>query len=91
MSFYDAEGVIIAEGFENEVTFEVDYAAPALGDVNADGEVNVQDLVLVISHIIGTSETPFTQDQLVTGDMNEDNSVDVHDLILMVNVLLEIE
>jgi len=91
VSFYDAEGVIITEGFENEVTFEVDYAAPALGDVNADGEVNVQDLVLVISHIIGTSETPFTQDQLVTGDMNEDNSVDVHDLILMVNVLLEIE
>ena len=59
-----------------------------MGDVNFDGSMDVQDAVLVTNHILGTSDSPFTQQQIDAGDMNADNSVDIQDLVLMVTIIL---
>ena len=54
------------------------------GDVNFDGELNIQDLVILINMIIGNTETNFT------GDMNSDGSVDVLDVVQLVNIILDV-
>ena len=84
--------VKFVDKFQNEIEFDVAAVSPEyeLGDVNFDGALTVQDIVLVVPHILGTSEPPFTQEQLEIVDMNADNSVDIQDLVAIVNILLEI-
>ena len=56
------------------------------GDVNADGEVNVADLVFMQNYIL-TKET-FTEEQFKTADMDDSDSVDCMDVVLLRQVLL---
>lgn len=57
-----------------------------LGDVNFDSSLDVIDIVLLVSFIIGGSE--FNQDQIITSDLNEDNSIDVLDIVSLINIIL---
>ena len=52
-----------------------------LGDLNSDGYLNVQDLVITVNIIVGNIQ-PNNQ-QLVAADMNNDNNIDVLDLSLI--------
>jgi len=52
------------------------------GDVNADGQVNVLDVVEVVAYILGNSAEPDC------GDYNADGSVDVLDVVAMVSTIL---
>tara|TARA_Y100000814_G_scaffold172264_1_gene125939 strand:- start:60 stop:551 length:492 start_codon:yes stop_codon:yes gene_type:complete len=53
-----------------------------LGDITGDGEVNVQDIVMMINMVIGNSEIS------ELADINFDGTVDVLDIILVVNIIL---
>jgi hypothetical protein len=55
-----------------------------LGDVNNDGNINVQDIILSINIILGNSSF------LQSADINSDNVVDVLDIVLLVNLILGI-
>ena len=55
-----------------------------LGDVNNDGNINVQDIILSINIILGNSS------YLQSADINADNIVDVLDIVLLVNLILGI-
>ena len=55
-----------------------------LGDVNNDGNINVQDIILSINIILGNSS------YLQSADINADNVVDVLDIVLLVNLILGI-
>ena len=56
------------------------YQPSALqGDLNNDGIVNIQDLVLVASQFGTTGPSP--------ADLNGDNTVDIRDLVLVANAL----
>ena len=48
------------------------------GDVNGDGEVNIQDLRLILRHVCGKEE--FDTSELYIADVNEDGTVDIQDL-----------
>lgn len=50
-----------------------------MGDLNGDGSLNVSDLVIMQSYILGKSEE-FTKQQYLASDLNKDSSVDVFDL-----------
>ncbi|MAV64668.1 MAG: hypothetical protein CMG00_05710 [Candidatus Marinimicrobia bacterium] len=52
------------------------------GDVNADNDINVQDIILVVNIILNNLD--FNQ----VADMNQDNEVNVYDIILIVNIIL---
>jgi len=56
------------------------------GDVNYDGSLNVIDIVLITSYIIGNSS--FTLDQILTGDQSEDGQLNVVDIVILVNYIL---
>ncbi|MBR3629351.1 MAG: dockerin type I repeat-containing protein [Oscillospiraceae bacterium] len=54
------------------------------GDVNADGDVDVLDLITLQKYVLGTGTLPAAD----AADLNEDGSVDVFDLALLKRVLL---
>jgi endo-1,4-beta-xylanase len=53
------------------------------GDINADGEVSVADVVLLDRYLIKLDK--FTKDQYTAADFNSDNKVNVVDLALLKN------
>ena len=55
------------------------HPSAVLGDLNYDGVVNIQDLVLVASQFGTTGPSP--------ADLNGDNTVNIQDLVLVANAL----
>ena len=55
------------------------------GDVNGDGQVMVNDVVLAINAVLGQAPEGFI---LESADMNGDGQVMVNDVVLMINVVL---
>jgi len=53
-----------------------------LGDMNGDGSVNVQDIVMIINMVIGNTDVD------LNADINYDGAVDVLDIVLLVNIIL---
>jgi len=56
------------------------------GDVNGDGGLNVQDIILVVQHIIGNED--FTDAQLLAADVNGDGVVNILDILVLINLVL---
>ena len=56
-----------------------------LGDVNADGSVDVADFIGVANHILGNTPDGFVYK---AADINVDNSIDVADFIGVANIIL---
>ena len=52
------------------------------GDVNSDGSINIQDIVIILNYIFG-SEIP-TDAQFDLSDMNNDGILNILDIILIV-------
>lgn len=65
------------------IIFSTPAAAAIYGDVNNDGKVNVQDVVLVMQHILLLDKTPFTEAKIIAADVNGDGVIDVRDVTLM--------
>ena len=57
-----------------------------MGDVNYDGEINILDVLQVISFVLGNSE--FTSEQEFLSDLNYDDVINVLDIIQIVNTIL---
>ena len=56
------------------------------GDVNEDNQVNVLDIVMVVSFILNNAVP--TPDQFSASDLNGDNQVNVLDVVILVNLIL---
>ena len=56
------------------------------GDANVDGQVNVQDLVAMVNHILAV--TPLSTQGVENADRNGDSRISVLDLVLVVNIIL---
>ena len=63
-----------------------DLNAVPQGDINYDGILNIQDLILMIQYIIGNIDNP---DWLDDGDVNNDSIVDILDMVIAINTVLE--
>ena len=63
-----------------------EYVVDLYGDANQDNELNVLDVVLIVSFILDNSIP--TNEQLLISDMNQDGSVDILDVIELVSELL---
>ena len=63
-----------------------------VGDVNFDGIINIQDLVLIINEILTTGtggEGTFSDLQFSQGDINQDGVLDILDIVSIVNMIME--
>ena len=56
------------------------------GDINSDGLLNIQDIVILINFILGEQEA--TEDQFELADMNNDNILNILDAILIIELIL---
>ena len=54
------------------------------GDVNGDGNVDIDDVNLLINHILGNRQIPID-----TGDLNEDGTIDIDDVNAVINAILK--
>ena len=55
------------------------------GDVNMDGEVNVNDVTTLVNYILGKNPSPFDS---VAADVNEDTTINVNDVTALINLIL---
>jgi len=63
-----------------------EFIVDLYGDANQDGELNVLDVVLMVSFVLDNS-TP-TEEQALISDMNQDGTIDVLDIVELVSRLL---
>ena len=56
-----------------------------MGDLNQDGLINVQDIILSIYFILGAPPSGY---ELCSGDINEDGVIDILDIVLLINLIL---
>ena len=68
------------------LSYQISTPSYNLGDINADGTINVLDIVILVNIIIGT-QIPSEMEQL-SADMNEDGMINVQDIVLLVNSVI---
>jgi len=56
-----------------------------MGDLNQDGSINVQDIILTINIVLGAPPSGYA---LCSGDINEDGVIDILDIVLLINLIL---
>jgi len=56
------------------------------GDINADGDIDVLDIVVIVNIIIDIYEPSY--EEFFVADMNNDGLVDVLDVVLLLNIIL---
>ena len=59
---------------------------PCEGDANLDSITNIQDIILIVNHIISGLE--LTDEPFNNSDVNNDDVIDVMDIVLVVNIIL---
>ena len=59
---------------------------PLYGDINLDNQLNVLDVVNIVSHVVDGSE--LTHEQLDLADVNSDDYVNVLDVVQVVNLII---
>ena len=62
-----------------------DLNSTLAGDLNGDEIINIQDIILEVSYIMGNL---IDIDWFDEGDMNNDNTIDILDVIMLVNNIL---
>ena len=65
-----------------ELYFPVSLGSSLNGDVNADGVVNVLDVVLIINMVLNSEYTS-------TADINSDGVINVLDVVVLVSIILD--
>jgi thermolysin len=56
------------------------------GDLNSDLNINIQDIIILISYILGSLE--LNDYQYFIGDTNMDSVIDILDIVSVVNIIL---
>ena len=73
----------------DDLTFRIELIEPQpvilLGDVNGDGLVNITDINILISYLLGSDVVDFNA---TNADLNQDNDVNVTDATLLINRIL---
>ncbi|MCM1271484.1 MAG: dockerin type I repeat-containing protein [Ruminococcus flavefaciens] len=76
-----------AETDKNDWLNYTDQHEPVAGDVNADGELSISDVVLMQRWLLAVPDTELADWKV--GDLREDDRLDVFDLCLMKRLLIQ--
>ena len=66
--------------------FIIDDNSSTAGDINQDGALNIQDLIILVNFVLNT-DIP-NNEQFTIGDINEDGILNILDIITAVNIIL---
>ena len=85
--FFGSDNVIISDRRTGLYVVDILNDGTSLsGDVNFDLEVNVVDIVMIISFIMENSDP--SELQFYLSDLNQDGALDVMDIIIIVNTII---
>ena len=56
-----------------------------MGDVNNDGSVDINDVILTVNHILGSPSDNFHS---TFADMDRDETISISDVVMIVNTIL---
>ena len=70
----------------NFTLIEEDNECSLNGDVNLDEDLNILDVVTIVSYVLGNAE--FNNEQFCNADINEDLNIDVLDIVMVVSIIL---
>ena len=65
--------------------FKIEEVGKLVGDVNGDDEVNITDVTLIASYILGNQAESFDE---TVADMNDDGKIDIADVTSIINTIL---
>ena len=65
----------------------LDILDVVLGDINADSNINIQDVVILINFILGNAVPE--GNQLYSADLNSDGILNVQDVVILIGIILE--
>ena len=65
----------------------VSYSGGMPGDINGDSIVNIQDIVQLISIILGSIDP--TDAQGAAADINSDSVINIQDIVLVISIILD--
>ncbi len=82
----EGEGSLIEAGVDDVVILGMNPFTGIHGDLNGDSIITIEDIVLVISYLIG--EIEFSPIERIAADMNGDFDVSIVDVIFMVNSII---
>ena len=68
------------------IIIEIHETSTMLGDLNADGIINILDVVQLVSIILNGNAN---SSQQAAGDLNQDSIINVQDIILLIGQILE--
>ena len=71
----------------DDISAKITIPAYTQGDVNDDGLIAIDDVVMSINYILGNNSTNFV---FKAGDINSDNRILIDDVVLLVNKILGI-
>ena len=76
------------ECIENSIGFQTtdDCLLAELGDVNMDGQIDVLDIVVIVSFVLGENNP--TEGEFSIADYNNDSSLDILDIVMIVSLIL---
>ena len=88
--YFDSNRIIVSDRsnglFVIEFT-EENWTIPfQMGDLNADGVVDILDIVMIVAYII--DDTPLTESEQFVADMNMDEVVNILDIMAIVHFIL---
>jgi hypothetical protein len=58
-----------------------------VGDINADGDINVIDVVQLVNFILGNTSPG--EDEASNADLNSDGLLNILDVVALVNIILD--
>jgi len=71
---------------ENAILDDDSCEYPEAGDINADADINIQDVIVLVNFILGNNVPDYNQVDLA--DLNEDGILNVIDVIILINIIL---
>ena len=83
---YNASIIISSNGssdVEIPIVLSVVSDTGLLGDINGDLNINIQDVVILVSIVLDSLE------YVENGDLNQDGVIDVIDIVLLVGIILD--
>lgn len=71
--------------YNENIFYSADFSLKsyALGDVNADGKIDIEDAVMVINNVNGV--TPLTDDQIKCADIDGNKTIDIEDAVAIIS------
>ena len=71
-----------------------DFFPSQIGDANTDNDINILDVVLVVSFILNDTSTYYYDEanamQIYLSNINQDNNIDVLDVVMLVDIILNL-